>query len=260
METVKWSYFQYRKNHGYEIYVRFKQDELNSKLSHVISELGFSSLTEVEVKKIKLKNSSLRILTIQSASSRLQQQINGSDLLDKYGQESLSLQLGMPVYTYRKVGVMGLPQGRTLWDLALHPDLSQTDQMVGVRVILVRFLAQALSESGVLSYWGTVKDDTVIVMKQLQSFGEAVFIDVNKKVVFSNGGEMKLGSSLKILRKDKEMSAPLKMSREDIIGFMSVSTCLLSFNGINHIMKKAIYELSSNASGSYAVTENVANL
>lgn len=260
MELIKWSYFQYRKHHSYPIYIRFKQDELNPKFSHLLNELGFSLLTDVEVKKIQLQKVHTRILTIQEASARLQQQIHGSDLLDKYGAESLSLQQGMPVYTYRKVGIMGLPLGKTLWDLAIHNDLSQTDQMVGLRVILVRYISQALAEIGVLCYWGTVKDDTVIIMKQLHSFGEAVLIDVSKKVIFSNGGEMKFGSSLKIIRKDKDLGHPTTMSREDLIGFLSVSTCLLSFNGITHSMKKAIYELSSYASGSYAAGEKVMNL
>lgn len=259
MEQFKWTYFQYRKSYDYPIFIRFKQEELNTKFSHVINELGFDTLTDIESKKIPLQRSHTKILTIQEASSRLQQQITGSDLMDKYGPESLSLQHGMPIYTYRKVGIMGLPISKTLWDLALHQDLSHTDQMVGLRVILVRYLAQALADQGVLSYWGTVKDDTIIVMKQLQSFGEAVLIDVNKKVIFSNGGEMRLSSATKIIRKDKEVRTPVQMSREDLIGFLSVSTCLLSFNGITLAMKKAIYDLSSNTSGSYAMTENFVN-
>lgn len=260
METVKWNYYQYRKGHDYPIYVRFKQEDANPKFTHVLNEVGFNALSEAETKKIQLNKIHTRILTIQQASARLQMQISGSDILDKYGAESLSIQAGMPVYTYRKVGVMGLPIGKTLWDLAVHPEIMHTEQMVGLRVILVRFLAQALSYQGILCYWGTVKDDTVIVMKQAQSFGEAVLIDMNKHVVFSNGGEMKLGATLKIIRKDKEVKTPLNMSREDLIGFMSVSTCLLSFNGITPAMRKAIYDISAQTSGSYAVTENVLNL
>lgn len=260
MESAKWSYFQYRKNHNYPVYIRFKLDELNTKFSHVLNEMGFSLLTEIESRKIPLQKLHTKILTIQEASSRLQQQIHGSDILDKYGPESLSLQLGMPVYTYRKVGVMGLPAGKTLWDLALNHDLSHTDQMVGLRVILVRYLAQAMADLGLICYWGTVKDDTVIIMKQLHSFGEAVIIDLNKKVIFSNGGEIRLGSSLKIIRKDKETPHSTYMSREDLIGFMSVSTCLLSFNGITPSMKKAIYDLSSFATGTFAASEKALNL
>lgn len=255
MEAAKWNYYQFRKSFSYPIYVRLSAEESTSKLTHLLNEMGFTSVSDLEAKKIQLTKASTRVLTVHYASARLQLQISGSDLLDKYGSESLSLQMGMPIYTYRKVGMMGMPYSKPLWELAIHPDISQTEQMVGLRVVLVRFLAQALAEQGVLSYWGTVKDGTVIVMKQAQSFGEAVFIDLHNKVVFSNGGETRLGTSLKILRKDKDVPVAMKMSREEIISFLSVSTCLMNFNGISHAMKKAIYELSTFTSCSYAVTE-----
>ncbi len=260
MEIVKWNYFQFRKAHDYPVFVRFKQDELNPKFQHLLNELGFGVMTDVESRKIPIQKSNTRILTVQIATSRLQLQLNGSDLSDKYGQESLSIQQGMPIYTYRKVGIMGFPKNKILWDLAIHQDISNTDQMVGMRILLVRFICQALSEQGVLCYWGTVKDDTVLIMKQMQSFGEAVLIDLTKKVVFSNGGEMKMNSSLKIIRKDKEVSSASRMGREDLISFLSVSTCLLSFSGISPSMKKAIYELSATSSASYAASESSVNL
>lgn len=260
METIKWSYFQYRKNFGYPVYVRFKQEDFPPKFLHLIQEIGFQELTALESKKIQLNRPHTRVLTIQEASSRLQQQINGCDLLDKYGSESLSLQMGMPVYTYRKVGVMGLPGNRALWDLAINHDLNQTEQMVGLRIILVRYLAQALAEQGVLAYWGTMKEENVIVMKQGQSFGEAVFIDMAKKMIFSNGGEARLSSAVKIIRKDKEVRVSTLMRREELISFLSVSTCLLSFTGITQSMKRAIYELSASASGTYGVSESSLNL
>ena len=260
MDSTTWVYFQYRKIHDYPVYVRLKSNEVHSKFTHLLTEMGFGQLSDKESKKVQLQRLHTRILTIQEASARLQTQINGSDLLDKYGSESLSLQMGLPVYTYRKVGIMGVPQTKSLWDLAISPDILHTDQMVGLRVMLTRYLAQALSAQGVLCYWGTVKDDTVIVMKLGQSFGEAVLIDAQKKMIFTNGGEMRLGSSLKLLRKDKETNHPTNMSREEIISFLSVSTCLLSFNGISHAMKKVIYELSTHITATYAVSENSLNL
>lgn len=260
METIKWNYFQYRKNHNYPAYVRILQDDLNSKYSHLLNELGFSPVLDAETKKIPLHKTQTKILTIQSASSRLQQVINGSDLMDKYGLESIAIQGGMPTYTYRKVGMIGFPMGRSLWDLAINPEINHTDQMIGLRVMLVRFIALALSDQGLLCYWGTVKNDSVVIMKQNQSFGEAVIIDVNKRVIFWNGGEVKLTSSLKIIRKDKDQNSASHMSREDLIGFLSVSSCLLSFSGISPMMKKAIYELSFSSSGSYAVNDGLANL
>lgn len=260
METTKWNYFQYRKNHDYPVYIRFKQEDLDPKYSHLLNEMGFNLLSETECKKVSLHRPNTKILTIQEAGPRLQQQINGSDLMDRYGLESLALQHGSPVYTYRKVGMMMLPLSKILWELAILPELIVTDQMIGLRVILVRFLAQALADQGVLCYWGTTKNQNVIIMKQLSSYGEAVLIDMNKKMVFSNDGEMKLGSSLKILRKDKENPSSSLMTREDIIGFLSVSTCLLSFNGVSSSMKKAIYRLSSMTVASYVSNEEQVNL
>lgn len=260
METIKWNYFQYRKNFGYPVYLRFKNDDLHPKFVHLVNELGFQELTDKESRKIPLDRAYTKVLTIQCASARLQQQINGSDLLDKFGLESLSIQGGTPVYTYRKVGIMAVPQGRTLWDLAINHDMSQTDQMVGLRVILVRFLSQALAEQGVLAYWGTVKDENIIIMKQNQSFGEAVLIDFKQRVVFSNGGETRFGAGLKIIRKDKDVKASTSISREELISFLSVSTCLLSFTGISQSMKKAIYEISAQVTASYGISDHSINL
>jgi len=259
MECLKWNYFQYRKNIGYPVYLRFRQDD-HPKLLHLTKEMGFQEVTEAEIKKVNFNKFNTKVLTIQQASARLEQQINGSDIMDKYGAEVLSLQGGTPVYMYRRVGVMGLPRDKNLWELAVSSDLSSTDQMVGLRVILVRYLAQALADQGILCYWGTVKEDTVIIMKQLHSFGEAVLIDSKNRVIFSNGGEMKLEASLKILRKDKDVTHPSKMNREEVISFLSVSTCLLSFSGISPYMKKAIYDLSAQITASYALTETSAPL
>jgi hypothetical protein len=144
--------------------------------------------------------------------------------------------------------------------MALLPESTQTDHMVGLRIMLVRYVSQALAEQGVISYWGTIKDDTVLVMKQLNSFGEAIFIDMDKRCIFSNGGEIRLSSNLKIIRKDKEARTSAVMSREELISFLSVSTCLLSFNGITPSMRKAIYELSMKATATYSSIESQPNL
>ncbi len=254
MSNEQWTYYKYRKNQDYPVYVRMP-DAFQPKLQHLLTEMGFSLLTDGEVKKIQLHKTHTRILSIQEASSRLMAHINGSDILDQFGLESIALKGGMPVYTYRKVGAMGVHPSKTLWELALASDFSHTDQLIGLRITLVRFLSQALSELGVLSYWGTVKDDQVIIMKQLNSFGEAVFIDSNKGLIFSNGGEVKFNQSLKIVRKDKEYAQKGTMGREELISFLSVSTCLLSFYGITPSMKKAIYSLSVYTSATHSSLE-----
>lgn len=256
----QWVYFQYRKVHGYSVYLRFHAGELNGKFLHLFQELGFSELSVKEVKKVSLQDPQSRILSIQLASSRLQQQITSSESLDLFGPEKLSLQLDTPIYTYRNVGILGMHPRKVLWELAISHDLAQTDHMVGLRVMLVRFLAQALSSQGVLCYWGTIKDDSVIIMKQSQSFGEAVVIDVKKNLLFSNGGESKVNSNFRILRRDNDRGATGVMKREELISFLSVSNCLLSFFGMPISMKQAVVELSSKMSGHFSSNEIPHNL
>ncbi len=252
----RWNYYQYRKLHQYPVFVRVNADDVNLKFQHLLGEMGFGLLTDIEVKKISLHKPHSRILTVQSAGPRIEKQISGSDLLDKYGLESLSLMNGLPVYTYRKVGLLAMPTGRNLWDLAMSSEISHTDQMVGLRVMLARFLSTALSDMGVLCYWGTVKDGAVILMKQSQSFGESVLIDFERKTVFSQGGEMKIGNNLRMIRRDVEGKTSSYISREELISFLSVSTCLLSFTGITPAMKRNIYSLSTGVMATYALSES----
>lgn len=150
---------------------------------------------------------------------------------------------------------MSLPHSQTLWDLAYQHELSQSD-LVGLRIMLVRFLSQSLCELGVISYWGKFKNDILTIMKQGQSNGEAVFIDVQKKLVISHGSDQRLPANMQIVRRDKEVPAPTKMSREELISFLSVSTCLLSFNGITPTMRAAIFELGSQCSATIACLES----
>ena len=255
----RWNYYQYRKLHQYPIYVRVSADEVNPKFQHLLGEMGFTLLTELEVKRISLSKAHSRILTAQSAGPRVERQIMGSDLLDKYGFENLTIMGGMPVYVYRKVALLAMPTARNLWDLAISSEIANTDQMVGLRIVLARFLAVALSEMGVLCYWGTVKDGAVILMKQSQSFGESVLIDFERKTVFSQGGEMRIGNALRLIRRDVEKKHSPHMGREDLISFLSVHSCLLNFTGITPEMKRSIYSLSAGVMATYAVSEAVQN-
>lgn len=251
MDT-RWTYFQFQKSHGYPIYIRFQLENLDAKLKHLLGEMGFESLDEKESKKIPLHKSHTRILTVQTAGPRVQMQLAGSEILDKYGLETLTFQAGIPIITYRRVGLLALPPGKVLWDLALSQNLSVAEQVVGIRVIFARFLAQALSDHGVISYWGYYKDGSLLVSKQGEAQGESVIIDFQNRIAFYPGGAVKIGNSLKILRRDKDVPQTTPMSREDLISFLSVNTCLLSFQGISPPMKKSVYELTQYASGAYA--------
>lgn len=242
MADLQWQYYQFKKKHGYPVFLRLKKSEIGHNILHVITEQGFEALSDLESKKIPLTKPTTRILTIQVASGRSLALIQTSDTLDKYGHESLSIYGGVPHYTYRQIGMMSLPQ-KSLWDFYCRGDLSTPEQLVGVRVILVRFLAHILADQGILFYWGAIKGQTVELMKQHQSLGEAVMIDLKKKIILAPGSEISGLGNIKFHRKDKEHPGYSVISREEFISFLSVSQCLLSFTGLHPAMKISAYEL-----------------
>lgn len=260
MENNQWTYLQFRKSAGYSVYIRLQKAELHAKYLHLFEEMGFQEINQCEVRKIQLHKPQTKLLTIQLATARIGQEIQGTNLLDQYGSESLSIQYQTPIYLYRKVGMMMMPRHKSLWELALTNELNFNEQLIGVRIILARFLAQALADQGVVSYWGTLKDGTLITMKQDQSFGEAVFIDWDKKLIFCNGQELKFNSQIKLLRKDKAFAEAPLMKREELISYMTVSTCLLSFHGITPAMKRSVLEMSAYMTGSYSISDSHFNL
>lgn len=251
MSTIKWTYYQFRKKHQYPVYVRLHPEVELSKLTQVLSEVGFDLLSDAEVRNISLQKAGVKLLTIQEASGKILGQLQTSDSLDHYGHESLSIHAGVSVYTYRKVALMMTPSGKPLWDMALVTTNHTPEQFIGMRVVLTRYLSMALAPFGVISYWGTAKDDSVIIMKQAQSYGESVFIDHKKNLIFSFHGESHFHHGLHIHRLDQNKKVGLALSKEELMSFLSVSTCLMSFTGLSVEMKKSIVEISMSSTASY---------
>lgn len=251
MNNIKWTYYQFKKKHQYPVYVRLHPEIELSKLTQVLSEVGFELLSESEVRGINLQKAGMKLLTVQEATGKVLNQLQTSDTLDQYGLENLSIHSGVTVYTHRKVALMMTPSGKPLWDMALVTSTHTNEQLVGMRVVMTRYLALALAPFGVISYWGTSKDDGVIIMKQNQSSGESVFIDHKKKLIFSFHGETQFQHGLHIHRLDQNKKVGSALSREELMSFLSVSTCLMSFTGLSPEMKKSIVDLCLNSSASY---------
>ena len=77
------------------------------------------------------------------------------------------------------------------------------------------------------------------------------FIDHKKKLIFSFHGETQFQHGLHIHRLDQNKKVGSALSREELMSFLSVSTCLMSFTGLSPEMKKSIVDLCMNSSASY---------
>jgi hypothetical protein len=245
MDTKKYvQYYQFHATHNYPVFIRFESAALEGKLTKMINTLGFTKVEEAQLKKIPVQKLSTKVLTINEATHKLAAQIKTSDTLDKFGHESLSFRGDYQVYLYRHVGLMVFSMATSMWEVGLCGEFNNAEDFSPIKVIINRFLAWSLSTHGVLSYWGTAHDDGFTVMKQAHSFGDAVYVDMEKNLILFGEKATTTKGSLKISRIDRGVQTVRAMNKEELISFLMTQTTYFSYTGIPTQMKKMIMKLA----------------
>jgi hypothetical protein len=88
------------------------------------------------------------------------------------------------------------------------------------------------------------------VLRRKEALGEAVFIDVREKRIFSIDGVTPMKSNFTILRLDsvlKDKNIP--MSNEELISFLTVNSTFFDYQGLNVPIRQAIQSLVKVAKG-----------
>lgn len=249
--SPKTAYFQWQKPQGYPVYLRVPMELLEGRLQKLVADLGFYEVTLAEQAKIPLHRSNTRVLSLNRASPRVALQVRTSDTLDRFGSEVLHPREAANVYLHRRIGMMVFNTSTTLWELGLASTLETTEELMGLRVMLNRFLSWALAPQGVVGFWGVATTDGFVIMQRAQSFGEAVFVDVERRWTFSSAGAKPLEGAFTILRAEKGASAGKPLSREELVSFLCTHTTYLSHTGLPTNLRKTAYALGSLARGEW---------
>lgn len=245
-------FYQWQKDHGYPIFLRISRDLHEGRLQKLISDLGFQEIAEENHRKVSLTRAGTKVLTLTRASTRVAQQVMTPDSLDKFGSEVLSYRGEAQIYLYRRLGMMVFSPTTTMWDLGLVSNLETTEELMGMRVMLNRYLGWALAPMGLLGFWGVATGDGFVAMKQSQSFGEAVIIDMEKRLMHSSQGTRPLESNFTILRADKVGPAGRAMSPEELVSFLNTFNIHLSHVGLPHTLKRVALALGSSVRGEWS--------
>lgn len=247
MSENKYSYYQYRKELGYEVYLRFEDFDFENQLAETLGVMGFDKVERTSIKDHNVYQAHAKVLNIVRASAGVSRQIDRTDFVfDKYGPESFSKMGSYDVYRYKNVGMMILGEGSLLWELGLKT----TSDSLALKMILTRFLSFALCSSGVVGFWGVPVDDGFIVMSPKKARSESVFIDLKKSLILTFDGVKSISSELQILRLDSTLNdSARRMKREDLLSFLSMNTTHLSYTGFDVNIKDTIYSLSQVATG-----------
>lgn len=250
--SAKPIYFQWQKQHGYPVFLRVGRDMLEGRLNKLITDLGFVEIAEADHKKIPANRPGTKILTISRASTRVAQQVLLPDSMDKFGHESLSYRGETQVYLYRRIGMMVSSPATTMWELGLVSQLDTTEELMGLRVMINRALAWALAPLGVLGFWGVSTSDGLVAMKQSQSFGEVVMVDVEKRRMLSSSGVVAIESNFTILRADKPGPAGRPLPPEELVSFLNTANIYFTHVGLPYTIKRAALQLGSSVRGEWS--------
>lgn len=247
MTDSNFTYFQYKKEDNYQVFLRFEDAEFEEILTSVISKLGFSKLEREEVKNIKYIANKTKILQVGRASTILSRKIDEAEFSQSsYGFETLTNMGTYEVYKFRHIGMMILSQNKHVWELGIK----ETSNIEALYAIFGRYLSYALASEEVVGFWGISVDNGLVVMTPEKSSYEFVLIDTKKSLIHNFDKTKKMNPNFEIIRlNDAMLSGHKMMSREELFSYLSANTTYLSYMGFEIGIRDAVSKLAKNSLG-----------
>ncbi len=248
--------YQYQKELGLPVYIVLDTQSFESGLGEFMAAMKFSKLSEAEEKsatEIMKKNNASRCLNMSEASPSVSRQIQSTMESDRYGLESVIPKPGYQVYRYKDVGLMVYSFGVKAWEFGCYSDFGSSKEpakILAARIVIHRFLSWALVHHGILGLWGVTVDDGMVLQKNRESKGEAVFVDVVGNRILSLDGIKKLGPKFKVLRLDPTLRGRnIRMTNEELLSFMSAHCSYLDYTGLSVPVRQMIQTLAKMTEG-----------
>ena len=252
----KKTYYQYQKELQLPVYIAVDLQAFESGLGDFLNLMKFTKLNEAEEKvalETMKKSNASRCLNISEATPSVARQIQATMETDRYGLESVIPKPGYQVYRYKGVGLMVYSFGVKLWEFGCYSDFGsnkESDKVLAARIVIHRFLSWALVHHGILGLWGVTVDEGMVLQKNRESKGEAVFVDVVGNRILSLDGVKKLGPKFKVLRLDPTLhSRNIRMTNEELLSFMSAHSSYLDYRGLSVPVRQMIQTLAKMTEG-----------
>ena len=256
MNESKLSYYQFRRSLNYQVFLRFDDADLEAQLLETLTVLGFDKLDDETFKSQTFKRYKTKILKISKASFNVARQISqGVEFATGYGIESLSPMGSYNIYRFKDVGMMVYSDINPMWELGLK----KTDDPAALRCILTRYLSFAFTatHTEVVGLWGVPVDQGLVLMPPKKSNFESVFLDVSQNKIISYGSVKDIESEIEILRLDETLTNRMRtMGKEELLSFLSVSTCHMSYSELDRNIREAIYKICHMSRGFIYPEEN----
>jgi hypothetical protein len=250
----QWTYLQYFKDLDLPIYVRLDLSEFDSHILTLLNKMNFAEIVEQkDIDEIHLrinKEGGARLLTFAEASSKVARQIDLVAESDRFGHESIVPKENYNVYRYKGMSLMVYAFSAPEWQIACYPDFGIEADVLAARSVMNRFLSWSLSSLGYVGFWGVPVDEGMVVLRQSDSEGEAVFLDVRRKRMLTLDGHRKMNSRFNMIKLDSAISGKnLRMSNEELLSFLSQYCTYFDYNGLSIPVRQLIQTIVQNTEG-----------
>ncbi|MEC7277452.1 MAG: hypothetical protein VXV96_14125 [Bdellovibrionota bacterium] len=254
MDDQNIAVFQYHDQESYPIFVSLNELEASDAVTKLLEQMKFRELTGREADEVQKTLSATphaRLLELKPASSKVMAQIESASHSDRYGSESVLPKTGYKVYRYRDYALMVYSYAANSWECGVSEYFGQEEEGIfAARTIVNRFLSWALVPHGVIGFWGVPVKEGMVILKQKESQGEVVFVDLSKRKVLSMDGAKSQPLRFRILRLDNKIkNKNIRMTSEELLSFLSVHTSFLDPQGHSRPMRQLLQALSRSAEG-----------
>lgn len=249
-EEKKITYFQYQKELDFPIFVACDLSSLDPFIEQLLIKNMFTKLMDAEAKDVpeKLTKSGARLLNIVEATPGVVRQIDVSRESDRYGLESITPKEGYRLYRLKGHALMVYSFASVEWEVGVFPHFGENE--FASQIVINRFLGWALSSLGIIGFWGTPVEEGIIVMNQKNSEGEAVFVDIRRRKIFTKEGTKTMKGLISVIRLDNSLKGRnVKMRNEELISFMSHYCTYFDFHGLSVPVRQMIHTLSKLSQG-----------
>lgn len=250
---MAYQYFRYQSEMSKSIILKVDDAEMESHWPEFFKSLGFENIKD-KFAEISI----LQVINVKKVTPLVHKNINRPIDLDRFGRESLIESNHYLVYRFFNLGMMVFSKEALEWNLALMPHFGLKNEMVESRMLFNRVLSFSLLKEGIIGFWGVLVDRGLVVQRPMDSKGEAVFVDVNNREIYSIDGNKKMPSAFHFLRMDHTLKGErrMKMSKEELLTFLESHTTHLDLNLRPMKLNYAIQWLSKWTEGFIFAEEN----
>lgn len=256
----QYQWFQFRKELGYPIFIRFKNGDFDGALADFLNQQHFHKIQDAEAKDVEkaiVGDPKARVLTFQEASVSVGRQITSMVESDRYGQESVVTQIGYRVYRYKNSALMMYSFTSKEWQIGVFKSFGAKAENYASKIVLNRYLSFALQAIGVVGFWGVPIDEGMVVQRYADSRGEAVYIDLKSEKIISHDGVKKLSARFKMLRLDPTLkNRNVRMTSEELLGFLTSHCTYFDTTGLTVPVRQMIQAIARVTEGVYHPEES----